>query len=127
MAAPTLVEAEIETGRRATQALDDAGLKVPGTFWLYYPEAEEWRFVTVTPIVDSDGPLEAYSRIDKALRPIAERLPLSRVVALSPKDRLFRALRKAAKTGPGISAGTRLSRSVFNDVFIEDALIYRLN
>jgi len=126
MATSPLVKDDVELGRKAAEAMDAANLQVRAVFWLYVTEADEWRFVVGTPIVDSDGPRAAYARIDKALKNIAPELPLSRVFAMSPKDTLIRALRKAVSTGPNI-AGIRFSGNTVNNIFIEDAYIYRLN
>jgi hypothetical protein len=126
MAASPLVKDHVELGKNAAKALDAASFRAPAIFWLYVSDAEEWRFVVGTPIVDSDGPRAAYAQIQKALKNTTPELPLSRVFAMSPNDALIRALRKAVPTGPGIT-GIRFSGNTVNNIFIEDAYIYRLN
>ena len=71
MAASPLVKDDIDLGKKAAAALDAANLRVPAVFWLYVSDAEDWRFVVGTPIVDSDGPSAAYTRIGQALKKIA--------------------------------------------------------
>ncbi|MEK7395463.1 MAG: hypothetical protein AAB116_00865, partial [Candidatus Poribacteria bacterium] len=59
---------DIEGGKRLLKALDEAGINVPGAFWLYFPESEEWRLVFVMPKIKKEGSLKAYKLIDNELR-----------------------------------------------------------
>ncbi len=124
-----LVENDIQLGATATEALQKSkDLRLRASLWLYYPESSEWRLLLATPVVDRKGPLEAYTRIQRALEKtnLARELPLHRVAAVSPKDPLIRALLSNVKTGPGL-ARIRLTHNVIDDVFIDEALIYHLN
>jgi hypothetical protein len=128
MVTAALVDSDIEIGQSAVEALAKEGVPAPAALWLYESEAGEWRLLIATPIVDKDGPLEAYKRIQRALvsNDLADRLPLSRVAVVSPKLPLVTLLRKALKTGPGIHR-IRFTNSTIKNVLIEDALIYRLS
>lgn len=127
MGKTALVEADIELGKAATRALDDSGFRAKAILWLYHEDAEEWRFVVATGIVDDDGPRKAYECVQKAISKggLRDELPLRRIHVVGVKDPLVRALRKLVKTGPGIST-IRLSNNVIDGVIIEDAVVYRL-
>ena len=51
-------------------------------------------------------------------------LYLRQITAVSPKDELVGRLRKAVRTGPGISS-VRFTDNVIDNVLIEEAYIYR--
>lgn len=122
MVAPALVNEDWELGRRAADLLKKKGIKATDAFWLYFPQADEWRFAIGTPMVDSEGPLSAYKAIREALTDIGDQLPIWRVSALSPKSPVFLAVRRAFKLNPG----ARHVRSVVDDVAY-DALVYSEN
>jgi hypothetical protein len=119
-----LVDVDIELGKRVTKELDASGIPVKASLWFYAPEASEWRLIVATPFVDQKGPQKTYSVIQKALKNID--LPLRKISAVSPNDPLIRLLRAALRTGPGIS-GIRFTHNTINNVFVEDAYIYRLS
>jgi len=123
----TLVEKEIADGKLLIEALDRANFTLSGALWFYFPKAEEWRLLLISPLVDSIGPRESYNRIQSVIEDLPQPFGISviRISAISPKDRLVQLLKVAIRTGPGISE-IRFSQNTINNVFIEDALIYRL-
>jgi hypothetical protein len=121
-----LVSEWIEAGRRLTQALDAADFGVVASLWLYDPESDEWRLIIASRLVDDEGPLGAYRRVQKVLEaPELANLSLSDISVVSPDHHLIRLLGLALKTGPEVS-GIRFTRNRINDQFVEDAYIYRL-
>jgi hypothetical protein len=52
-------------------------------------------------------------------------LSLQNISLVSPNDDLVKLLKAAIKTGPGVS-NIRFTGNVINNVFIEDAYIYRV-
>ena len=98
----TLVTKDQEILNRVQQALHQA--KIPATLveWDYISEIEEWQLVRVvigTPLYDSKGPVEAYSRVIKALQQAGfyEKVPMLRVSVLSPEDSVVKALAQEVK------------------------------
>src|SRR3972149_9901348 len=98
-----LVEPEIETGKAVIASLDEAGVPAPALLWFYVPEAEEWRLVIATPLVDSEGPKRAYGEVQKVLTKKGPQIDLRRITVVSPSDPLVKVLRSAIKVGPGVS------------------------
>ena len=123
----TMVNDDLEVGRQAVEAFDELGPTAKCAFWFYRSESGEWRFVVATPVVDRDGPREAYAEIAKTLgqKDLLEKLPLTRVAAVGTRDPLVQLLRTVVRTGPKIS-GIRFQKNVINGVHIEDAYIYRM-
>ena len=128
MVASALVDRKIERGKRLIKKLDDSGFPVTAAFWYYFPQAEQWRLVIASPMVESQGRQAAYTEIHKIQRR-GLRLPLlsvSEITAVSHRDPIVKLLGTAVRTGPGI-AGIAFSRNVINGIYIEDAYIYRLS
>jgi hypothetical protein len=126
MAATALVEFDMEAGAELLGRLDEAAVPVAAALWLHFPEADEWRLVIGSPLVDQAGAHETYARIQRVLADsgLGEQLPLRAITVMSPAEPLLQALRGAVSVR---DAGVvRLGRSVVEGVYIEDAYIYRL-
>ena len=122
-----LVGPKIKEGGQLLRSLDKAGFQVTAALWLYESEPDRWRLMIASPLVDSKGPKAAYDRIQSSIETskVGDSLALSEISAVGPKDPVIKALRMAVHTGPGIS-GIRFSRNTINNIFIEDAYIYRV-
>jgi hypothetical protein len=126
MVGTTLVTEWIEAGKRLTEALDRESFDVVASLWFYDAESGDWRLIIASPLVDRDGPLEAYRAVQRVLGGLGlETLSLNDISVVSPSHNLVKLLGIALKTGKGIS-GIRFTRNRINDKFIEDAYIYRL-
>lgn len=128
MVARTLVEKDIEAGSRLLKELDSERTDISSALWLYFDEDARWRLLLASPIVDAQGPLAAYTRVQEALAklPVEERPEFTDISVVSPSDERIQAIRTAVKTGQGISK-IRFGRNVVNNLYIDDALIYRSN
>ncbi len=128
---PTLVDADMKAGEALLGKLDEADFNTKAAFWLYLSEPEEWRLFLALPLVDEKGPREAYKQVQSQLPKLKEELEqgyelsLQNISLVSPNDDLIKHLKTAVKTGPGVSH-IRFARNVINNVFIEDAYIYRV-
>jgi len=122
-----LVEHDIEDGKRLIKALDESGFKVRSALWFYVTEADKWVLYIASPIFDDRGPSSSYAALQKVLLGVSPKLGLSLgdVAVVSPNDDLMKLFRRAVRTGPGIST-MRFSRNTINGVFIQDALLYRV-
>lgn len=127
MVTKVLVDRDLEAGRFLVEALDRDQVPVSAALWIYEPDEERYRLFVATTIYDQRGPLEAYRRVQSALEGIGSenRPSLSDINVVSPTDQMVVAIRKAIKTGPGIS-GIRFSRNTIDNVYVEDAYVYRL-
>lgn len=126
MVRTTLVKEWIDAGKQLTEALDQANFEVVASFWFYDAATDEWRLIIASPLVDREGPLEAYRGIQKVLGGAGfGDLSLNDISVVSSTHNLVKLLGVAVQTGKAIS-GIRFTRNRINDQFIEDAYIYRL-
>lgn len=128
MVKTTLVEKDIEEGGRLLDALDKSKFRVKAALWFYLSDSDIWRIKIASRYFDDEGPLKAYSRVQSVLAQLHPQIgiTLNDISIISPKDDLIRNLRTAIKTtGSGI-AGIRFTRNTVNNMFIEDAYIYRM-
>jgi len=124
MGPATLVERDIENGKKALQALDAEGLDVRSALWLFEREAG-WKFVLAMPSLKEKGPLATYERVRKALTKSNVEMPLANVTLLSTGEGLPKSLRAAIKTNRKAIESIRFSHNRIGDTFIDDAWIYR--
>jgi len=124
---PVLVETDLEVGGVLLNKLDKIDFQVKAALWFYFSDSNEWRLVFASPAVDKKGPKEAYREVQAQLEDLEKRyqLSLQNIALLSPDDNLVKLLKAAIKTGPGV-APIRFAGNTINNVFIEDAYIYRL-
>ncbi len=127
MVATALVERDIEDGKTLVRRLDRDGFPVTAALWFYDSGFDKWKLIIESGLVGKHGPLEAYRRLSKSVRKINTggfALDPVRVELVKETNELTRLLRRAVRTGPGIS-GIRLSNNSINGTFVEDAYIYR--
>jgi len=114
-------------GKKLIEALDREHFELTGALWFYFIDVNEWRLLLVSPMLDRLGPRKSYSKIQSIIR---NQMPsfgirLDTISVISPKDKLINLLKMAIRVDSGISE-IRFSNNTINNVFIEDALIYRL-
>ncbi|MCH7624347.1 MAG: hypothetical protein IIC83_00310 [Chloroflexi bacterium] len=124
----SLTDEMIEAGAELIRRLDAAGFELKAGLWLYMEEPNAWRLMLASPIVTKDGPSKAYQKIQSVMSKKPEDrkvLALAHISAVEPNKPIVALLRKAVKTGDGIS-GVRFSRNAVNGQYIEDSYIYRM-
>jgi hypothetical protein len=82
------------------EALEQDGLPISAAFWRTVAEARGWHLVIASPVVDREGKLPVYLRVQAALK----RLPdvgiyLGEVVAVGQNDPLVSHLRATVPSG----------------------------
>ena len=121
-----LVSDLIDEGKLLLEALVRNRFPIVAALWNYFPESMEWRLVIVSPIVDRDGPLRAYTRIQRVLAKISPlHLTLSDITAIGSASQDYQTLRAIISSPGGFSTGSGASR-VPQDAVFEDAYIYQL-
>ena len=124
---PTLVETDLEAGKALLSVLDKSRFSVKAALWFYLSDSNEWRLIFALPLVDRIGPQAAYEKMQSQLQKLDPKynLALQNISIVSPKENLIMLLKKAIHAGPE-SSGIRFTRNTINNVFIEDAYIYRM-
>ncbi|MCZ2149438.1 MAG: hypothetical protein LC126_16900 [Bryobacterales bacterium] len=122
----TLVEKDIEEGRKFIELLQDAGIEVNSALWskgLF----DRWNLVLVSPVVDEAGVREAYLKLLKILRqaPVSERPKIDELSLslLTPKSHFAKSLRRGLKKARDL----HVSHQPFGDHFIDEGFIYFVN
>ena len=132
---PDMVFAGNELTKRLSQ---DPDFGLVCSLWLYTSEANGWRLVVSTPVVDNSGPIHAYQLIQGIIGnnwPEQMEMHLYTISVLRSKHSLVRALQTLGpfeiqelppgpRPSPTVRAGKRITLTRIQDVFIEDALIY---
>jgi hypothetical protein len=129
MAKNLLVMFPLDAGNRLLDILDTNGFEVVAAFWLYQPELDEWQYYAATPLVETEGPLKLYQRIQSLLANAQPPLDiaLGDVTLVNPNSNLVRSLRRIVKIMPG-EQGMLLRRNTadIGGAGVEEAYIYRM-
>lgn len=131
MASTTLVESDIADGAALVRQLDKDQFPVTAALWLYESEREAWRLIIASRIVAAEGAREAYRRLFKSMKRVRKTrdrpfgLDSTRIQLVEDSDPLPTLLKRAVKTGPGVS-GIRFTLNVVGGRYIDDAYIYRV-
>jgi hypothetical protein len=126
-----LSEEKLEAGRECLELLDEYGLGVQGAVWIYIDGLKEWRFYIVTSLIDIDGLVETFNRIEKllGLRFNNPNLSIDDLHLGSPNDLMFSTMANviAAKGTSLIELENVLIQNERARVLIEHAYVYRLD
>ena len=120
----------IDAGADLTRRLDEDGFELVASFWLYTSESNEWLLVIASPYVTKAGRRKAYLRIRRLLYNGAAEQDFPMILwdttVREHNDPLITALRSGLKPRRNI-AGRRLTTSIVNGQFIEDAYLYHVS
>lgn len=124
MATATLVNSDIDIGRRIILALTRAAIPVNVYLWAFIPQLQEWQLMIATPLVDSKGPLAAYTEVNRVLQKagIFDDAPLRRIFLRSPSDRVLKSLERESRAVP--QEEFRVVNEQIAGKFVEDAYVY---
>jgi hypothetical protein len=67
MGSAVLVREEREAGLQLLKELSLANFPMEAAYWRYSADSETWRFVIATPLIDMDGAIAAYTRLQSQL------------------------------------------------------------
>jgi hypothetical protein len=120
-----LVNGDLDSAARLIDLLDQEGLRVRGAMWLYESDAERWRF-TICFNEPREHPISFYrdmARVTNAHQEI-DTLSLDRVSVVAYDGSIFSKLRGVIEVGG--TSRVRMTHNRINGVYLEDAIIYRL-
>jgi hypothetical protein len=124
----SLVEHDLNEGRRLVQALDTVGFPLPAAFWFYHSERDRWQLMIGSPVVTDKGPLYAYEVIQKALASASPRIELNLddIVVTSDLDPTVAKIRLALGTdGMPYVNQQRLSQAAIKEIYPHSVYVYR--
>jgi hypothetical protein len=118
-----LVSRLVAAGRELLNDLDAGGIPIQDAFWLYDRETEHWRLHLATPLVETEGPLHVYKLLRSHL-PVSGLIDSSDITLEGTRSGVVKDLRGAVRSNPVDITEQRLTRSAFNNIYIEDGYIY---
>jgi hypothetical protein len=117
-----LVNGLVDEGKKLIERLESRRLQVSAALWYYFED--RWRLVIVSPVVEKEGPLRMYIRIEEALAQLKpEELKLSDISVMRPNGYEFKELRSALERSGDVRPARRIS--TLKDIVFEDRYIYR--
>ncbi len=128
MATATLLNYEIEEGKRFLDALNEAGLSIDSSLWIYESERELWQLMLTSPLCNTGGTLKAYEAILKVFRQVEPALKIdwTSLVAVGPKHELIEGLRQLQCQFNLDFSGRRIVNNMVDRMLIEDAYVYQI-
>lgn len=130
MAPRFLVDPDIEFGRQLLQKLDSRQVPVEAALWAYDPDSEEYQFVVASGEVDTCGSRRIYGIIQDVLQnefPQDQRGRFSDITVTSPSTGVVAALKTAISTPANAIKSIRVTNSVVNREWVDDAYVYRMS
>jgi hypothetical protein len=122
----------LTAGKNLIHCLDSCDAKVQAAFWLLESNEDAWKFMIVSPLVESQGARSYYKRINdinEAVNPEDPVLSLHDIYAADTHNRFFKAFLSIKDTGLWKEAAwlnTRLGKNYIGGVYFEDMYIYRM-
>jgi len=122
----TLFESDLKFGKRITEQLKATKFPFKGALWLYDEDADDWRLVIGSDLVDTEGHREAYLRLRQAISSVGgTSFQRMRITVVSPNSPVFAALRSAFANEADVE-GERLLNTTVRGVFVPDAYLYEI-
>ena len=126
MAPAALVSFDIENGKKAVDALDEAGKNPAVALWAKLPDYENWRLVIASERLDQTSQFTGYSQINEAIEKAGIPSHRQPSMYLRPMNSpLIQALRRVFASTKD-TYGMRLGGQTFGDKYLEDAFVYRI-
>lgn len=120
----TLVEDQIDDGRRFVERFAADGNPVQAAFWVKTAEEGLWFLYVATEIVDREGPAAAYRAVHAALRKLGESwVPSSEIKVISPNNPVTQDVLAVMARHPGRLA-TRFGGKTLGSIAVEQTYIY---
>jgi hypothetical protein len=125
----TLVENQIDDGRRFVERFGADGNPVQAAFWVKTAEEGLWFLYVASDIVDNAGPASAYRAVHASLRKLDDPwLASSEIKVVSPSNPIAKDVLKIMARFPGRSAmrygGNTLGSMAIDQVYIYPAHVF---
>jgi hypothetical protein len=122
-----LDEGRIQAGIELIKRLDSSPLKPTKAFWMFYPDQSVWKLLVGGTKLGGKEIAQQYGLISKILSEMSREnnvLSFDDIKIIQPRDKVADALGAVFRVG-GLST-VRASRNMINGIYVDDALIYRL-
>jgi len=120
----TLVESQIDDGRRLVERIVADGASVTAAFWVKAAEEGQWFLYIATEAVDRDGPAKAYRTVYEALKKLRDPwVSISDVKVIGPENPIAKSVLGILARRPG-RLPMRLSGNSLGNLSVEETYIY---
>ena len=120
-----LEDAMIREGEAITSQLEELGVPLTASFWLYTSERNEWILTLTSPMVTSEGQLAVMRMVAKALRALNLSITcVNHISVIWPNEPVVRALSTLTADGPLMQS--KRFNGVLDRCYIDDAYLYRI-
>jgi hypothetical protein len=120
-----LEDAMIREGEAITSQLEELGVPLTASFWLYTSERNDWRLTIASPLVNSEGELAVLHMVGKALDALNLSITYFNVISvISTNAPVVRAL--STLTPNGVLVRSKRFNGVFDRYYIDDVYLYRI-
>lgn len=115
-------DVQIDAGRQTLAALDKAKIPVDAAYWIL--RESDWEFCIHTDLLEKLSKSGVYKKIQGALRRAESPMRLRDITLVSSRDEYLQALRSMVRISGG--GWTSVTSSTLLGVYIEDAVVYRM-
>ncbi len=120
-----LTDQMIREGEALTRQLDDMGVPLTASFWLYASERNDWRLTFASPLVASEGQLAFYDTLIQAMHALNQpTIDLLHISVFYPNAPVVRAL--STLTPDGVLVRSKRFNGLLDRCYIDDAYLYRI-
>jgi hypothetical protein len=125
----SLVENLIDDGQKLVESLSQRGFPVTAAFWLKASENDKWYFYIVSPVVDDEGLVQAYSRLHPMVRGRQQRMGIDplKIKLIGPSNSIAQDVLAIHRRAPGPRVSPiRWGGKRLGNVSVEEAYLYPL-
>lgn len=121
-------EPKIIEGRNFLVKLDNTKFKPKAFFWLYLPDIDDWRLILTSNFLNNKAPQESYKELIEFFKNDSDfkAIEPSNITIIHTEDKLIKLLRGALRTKGNSIDSIRFRANTINNLYIEDAIIYRI-
>ena len=120
-----LEDAMIREGEAITNQLEELGVPLTASFWLYTSERNEWMLTIASPMITSEGQLAVLDMVGKAFDALnLSNTYFNHIFVIWPNEPVVRAL--STLTPDGVLVQSKRFNGVLDRCYIDDAYLYRI-
>lgn len=120
-----LEDAMIREGEAITSKLEELGVPLTASFWLYTSERNEWMLTIASPMITSEGPRAVLNMVGKALEALnLSNTCFNHISVIWPNEPVVRAL--STLNPDRVHAHSKRFNGVLDRYYIDDAYLYRI-
>lgn len=123
----SLTQEMISAGKSLIERLEDSNAEVYAAFWKLDNKEKPWKLVIISPLVESEGPLKYFKRINGINNSVSENIiSLHNIDIANTKNNIFNMMLKIKNSVLHNGLNTRLGENFLDGIYFEDMYIYKL-